>query len=453
MTMKPSRLSLSEAFRRLSLLIASTALAATLTACSLFEEDEEERLPGTRISVLLNERSISADPDLAGEQFLLPAPIANRDWPQSGGYPNHAMHHLALSASPARAWEANIGSGADDEQRFVSTPVIADGRVFAVDTDNEVSAFSADNGKRLWRTDLSNEWDGDDDHIPGGCAYYRGRVFVSTGFGDIVAVSAETGQEIWRTSVQSPVRSAPTVRSGRVFIVTLDSRVVALNAESGEQLWAHDGIAEVASLLGGASPAIDGGKVIAPYPSGELVALDLESGRMLWADSLSSIRRTDTVSNLSQIRGNPVIDRGLVLAISHGGLMTATDLAGGQRIWEREIGGIGEPWVAGDIVYVLTNDSEVVALQRATGRAYWVVGLPLYEDPEDREGPIVWSGPVLAGNRLIVTGSQGEAWSISPYSGAVLGRIELPDGVSVPPVVAGNTVYFLANNADIVAYR
>ncbi len=432
---------------------AVLAIALAVSACSIFEDEEEERLPGTRISVLLHERSINADPELADQTFLLPAPVVNRDWPQAGGYPNHAMHHLALSDTPTRIWSTNIGAGADDEQRFVSTPVVAAGNLFALDTDNELSAYDTETGKRRWSRDLSNERDGDDEHIPGGIAHYRGRLFVTTGFGDVVAVDATSGEEIWRVSVQSPIRSAPTVRGGRVFVVTLDSRVIALDGATGEQIWRHEGIVEVASLLGGASPAIEGNLVIAPYPSGELVALDLESGRMIWTDSLSAIRRTDTVSTLSQIRGHPVVDRGLVLAISHGGLMTATDLLSGQRIWEREIGGIGQPWVAGDIVYVLTNDSEVVALRRETGQIYWVIGLPLYEDPEDKEDPIVWSGPVLAGNRLIVTGSHGEAWAVSPYSGNILGKIELPDGVAVPPIVAAGTVYFLANNADIVAYR
>jgi hypothetical protein len=35
----------------------------------------------------------------------------------------------------------------------------------------------------------------------------------------------------------------------------------------------------------------------------------------------------------------------------------------------------------------------------------------------------------------------------------MLGSIELPDGVTVPPVVAGGSVYFLADDAQLVAYR
>lgn len=428
-------------------------LAALIVSACTFVEEDEIPLEGERIAVLLHERSISADPALEGEQILLPAPVRNAAWPQAGGYPNHAMHHLDIGDKLTRAWRTNIGAGANDEQRFTATPVVADGVLFAMDVDHVVSAYRTEDGKRLWSSELANETDGDDEHIPGGIAVYRGQVFATTGFGDVVAVNAETGAIVWRKNFKSPLRAAPSARAGRVFVVTLDSRLLALNAINGETLWTYEAVGEGASVLGAASPAVDGNIVVVPFASGELLALDIETGRLLWSDFLSAIRRTDSISNLAQIRGHPVIDRGRVISISHSGLMATIDASSGQRLWERPVGGIDQPWVAGDMIFVLTNDAEVAAMSRETGRIYWVTGMPLFEEPEDREGLIVWSGPVLAGNRLIVTGSHGEAWALSPYSGAILGRIELPSGVNVPPIVADGTVYFLADNADVTAYR
>jgi outer membrane protein assembly factor BamB len=43
--------------------------------------------------------------------------------------------------------------------------------------------------------------------------------------------------------------------------------------------------------------------------------------------------------------------------------------------------------------------------------------------------------------------------SMSPYNGEILGRIDLPGPVSVPPVVANGTVYILTENAKLLAYR
>jgi len=63
----------------------------------LFGDDIKPPLPGERISVLANQRSLSADAALSGQEILLPAPTPNNDWPQAGGFANHAMHHITVS--------------------------------------------------------------------------------------------------------------------------------------------------------------------------------------------------------------------------------------------------------------------------------------------------------------------------------------------------------------------
>jgi len=427
-------------------------LGLALGGCAYFEDDKDPPLPGDRISVLLNQRTLSADPKLANTPIILPPPQPNADWPQAGGYPNHAMHHMQAPNTLKKAWSVDIGAGSTDDERLAASPVVADGRVYAIDSVSVVSAYTVANGDRLWKIDLTPDEE-DEGHIAGGIAYDNGRIFVSTGFAQVIALDAKTGAEIWRQPVSSPMRAAPTVRGGRVFVLTVDNKLFAINAENGEGLWIHSGVAETASLLGSASPAVGGGVVIAPYTSGDLVALNVENGRLLWQESLSSIKRTDVVSNLAHIRGYPVIDRGRVIAISHGGIMAAFDLRSGRRLWQSEIGGLQSPWVAGDYIFVITNDAEIAAVSRNDGRIHWVRTLPRYEDPEAQEDPIIWTGPILVSDRLIAAGSHGKALAISPYTGRFLGSIELPDGISVPPVVAGGSVYFLADDADLVAYR
>jgi outer membrane protein assembly factor BamB len=316
--------------------------------------------------------------------------------------------------------------------------------VFTVDAETLVSAFNAQTGKRIWSVNPTPDNE-DDGHISGGLGFEGGRVFVTTGFAEVIALDAKSGKILWRRSLDGPMRAAPTARGGRVFVITLDNKLYALNAQTGETLWTYTGTPEVATLLGEASPAVDNGVVVAPFSSGDLVALRVESGRVLWTDSLTSVRRTDTISALSQIRGRPIIDRGRVYAIGHSDTMVAVDLRNGRRIWDKAIGGIESPWIAGDW--------DLLCLSRNTGRVFWVRSLPRYQDEEAKKDPIIWTGPILASDRLIVAGSQGEALAVSPYTGKILGRQELPDGVSVAPIVANETVYVLTNDAELVALK
>jgi len=42
---------------------------------------------------------------------------------------------------------------------------------------------------------------------------------------------------------------------------------------------------------------------------------------------------------------------------------------------------------------------------------------------------------------------------ISPYTGKVLGEIEIPDGAFISPAVANGTVYILTNGAELIALK
>ena len=420
--------------------------------CGFFFDNEEPRIPGERIAVLRLERSLEPDRRVADLQVRLPRPVAKPSWPQAGGSSAHVQHHIELPPNLGEAWRTNIGEGSESTMRLLAPPVIGDGKVFVMDVESQVSAINAATGDVLWEYDPRVP-DDDDEAFGGGIAYENGVLYISTGFADVVSVDADTGKERWRKRLSGPMRAAPSVADGRVFVVTIDNQLFALNGETGEQLWSHAGFSEIAGLLGGASPAIATGTVVVPYSSGEIFSLRVENGRPLWSDNLSSSQRLDALSTLADIRGMPVIDRGTVYAISHSGRMVAIDLRSGTRAWEKPIGGVEMPWVAGEFIYLLTNESQLVCLTRRGGRVRWVRDLPQFEDPDDRDDPIKWSGPTLAGDRLIITGSHGEAWSVSPYTGKVLGRIDLSEEVFLPPVVADGTLYFLTEDGDLIAMR
>ncbi|GAB6054043.1 PQQ-like beta-propeller repeat protein [Magnetospira thiophila] len=432
---------------------ALALMLLALSACGTwFGEKDDAPLPGERISVLLHEQTLTPDKEVAGQEILLPPPSINAEWPQSGGYANHAMHHTQSADVPQQVWTADVGAGADDTDRLIAQPIIADGKVFTIDSESMVSAFDEKTGDVLWRRDLTPD-DEDDAHIAGGLAYYRGGLFVTTGFAEVFAINAVSGKVFWRYRASAPMRAAPAARHGKVFVVTTDNKLLALNAATGNLAWTYEALSEEVGLLGSATPAVDRGIVVAAFLSGELVALRADSGRELWNESLASRRRVGALSNMFQIRGNPVIDRERVFAINHGGLLVAVDLRTGQRVWEEEIAGSDMPWVAGDYIYVLTNDSELLCLSRKNGALYWVASLPRWEDEEEKLDLIVWSGPLLASDRLVVAGSNGLALALSPYDGHVLGQVELPDRVKIPPVIANGTLYFLSDDATLVAYR
>jgi len=432
----------------------TAALLASLptAGCGLFGDKPKARLPGDRISVLGLDRKIVPNPEVANQPITLPPATANADWPEPGGNPSHTMGNPALPNRVKKAWDRSVGSGTSRYSKVMSQPVVAGGRVFAMDGGVQVSALDAGTGSRIWQVDLKPE-EQKGNAFGGGPCVWNGRLFVSTGYAEVVAMNPDDGNILWRKNVTSPVHSAPTVVDNRVFVVTVENELVALSAVDGQRQWSHNGIPETGSLLGSASPAVEGDIVVVAYTSGEIFALQVQNGRVLWTENLASARSLDAMTAMADIHGRPVIDRGRVFAVSHSGRMMAIELRNGNHVWEQELGGSHEPWSAGEFVYLLTNDNEIVCLTRNEGKVRWVMQLDSFENMEKKKDPIEWVGPVMAGDQLIVLSSTGSATWVSPLTGEIQWQTDMSDKGYLGPVIAGNTLYLLTDDANLSAYR
>lgn len=432
--------------------LSAVLLSSALTGCDWFERSKVP-LPGERVSVLGDRRDLEPDSDVANMQVTLPPPTVNDSWPQSGGFANYAMHNLAIGDSPQVIWTADVGSGTSTSRVLTTPPVVAEGKVFAKDAHGTVSAFNADTGQLVWRVSLKPEKARDADEFGGGLAYYGGRLFVTTGYAVVYSLDPASGKEEWNSTVSAPVRGAPLVFQDRVFVIAIDNKLHALAAVDGSDLWQYAALAEVAGYVGGNSPAGSGDTVVAPFTSGEVVALRVDNGRSIWNESLIGARGDiRAFGNLADVRGRPVIDRGLVIAMGSAGQIAAIDLRSGQRQWDRNIGGSQTPWVAGRFVFVLTGNADVAALTRDGGKVRWVTPLTQHDDPKKRT-PALWGGPVLAGDRLLITSSFGDLLAVSPYDGSVLGKIDVRDRVRLGPVIANRIIYVLTDSGRLIALR
>ncbi len=439
---------------------AITAAALFLTACASGEDISEPDAGGVysdsnqeRISVLTFEQQLEVDPAIADVRVILPRPYRNRDWPQDGGTASNAVQHLALGSTLERAWRTSVGRGSDIMTRQIMGPVVEDGRVFTIDTRGLVTAVNAENGRSLWTVRLEKKGEKRAVAFGGGLAVFNGVLYATTGYGFVAALDARTGNEIWRYDGLVPMRGAPSIADGRLFVITHDNQIIALDAKSGSMLWTQAGLPEDAGLLTAASPAVVSDTVIAGLSSGELLALRVENGRLTWQDTLSRTRRLTPLATLADIDGNPVIDRNRVYAVGHAGRMVAIDMRSGERVWESNVPSVNTPWIAGDYLYLVSVDAELTAISAADGRVRWVTRLQRFVNPDNRKNPIIWTGPVLAGDRLIVASSHGYILSVSPYTGDFLGAEKLPSGVVASLAVADETLYLVTENADLLAYR
>ena len=442
--MKPNML-------RLSVLLAA---AIAMSGCGVFSRSKPSTpVVGDRIAVLTTESDVAVDTATAALPMTLPAPVANSEWAQSGGNASKAMGHVALGGSIAQAWQVQAGQGTTLSARLAAAPVVAGGRVYTIDTTATVRAFDERTGGMVWATQFGTERGNEAALFGGGLAYGDGRVFATNGLGFVAALDASNGGIAWQVRPGGPLRGAPTVAGGALYVMSQDNQLYSLNPADGSTNWNQAAALEIAGVFGVASPAFAQGTVVAGFSSGELNAYRYENGRIVWQDALARTSIRTSVSSLSDIDADPVIDSGQVVAIGQGGRMVALELISGQRMWELNLAGIATPWVAGDWIFVVTDDAKLMAIARANGKIRWITQLPQFRREKSKSGQITYVGPILAGGRLVIASNQGSLIFADPDSGAVQGQTEVGSSVSLPPVVANSTLYLLADNGRLHAFR
>ena len=437
---------------RVAFLIAVTLAAS---GCSVLKHKQRKTpVLGERIPVLTTESDAQLDPATAAMPMTLPAPVANPEWTQSGGNASKSMGQLALGTALGNAFSVQAGRGSSLTARLASSPIVANGRVYTIDTLGAVRAFDAQTGAQIWASQTPYD---DRNNTPslygGGIAYDNGKIFATNGVGWVSAIAEGNGGILWKVRPGGPLRGAPTVSNGAIYVMSQDNQIYSLKEEDGGNNWSQAASLEIAGVFGSASPTVGAGTVVAGFSSGELNAYRYENGRQVWQDTLQRTSIRTSVSSLSDIDADPVIDNGQVFAVGGGGRMVALDLVSGQRQWELNIAGIATPWVAGDWVFVVTDDAKLMCLYRLNGHVRWINQMPQFEHPKSKKGEIEYTGPILAGGRLIVAGSNGTLINIDPATGNYQSQTRVGAGVSLPPVVANSTLYVYDDDGRLHAFR
>ena len=414
--------------------------------------EKQVPLPGKRVPVMQAVGPETGELAAAFTPITLPAPRVNENWTQPGGEPNNAPGNLAFGGAANVVWSADIGEGSGSSGRLTARPIVQGDRIYTLDAEGNVAAFSTSGGSAIWRVSLkpkresSGPWysfggSSSGGGYGGGLAFDSGRLYAASGYGNVVAIDPQNGKAIWEKQLEAPIRSSPTAAGDRVFVISLDGRFFCFAGADGGEIWSARGVPQQASLINNASPAVDGSIVVVPYPSGDLVALNVADGTTAWSENLARTRTTSQVASMSDA-ARPAIDNGTVFAVGHAGRMIATQAASGERLWSINVPGTQTPWVAGGSVFVVDTQGQLMALSRSDGKTQWATKLP---------GNGAWAGPTLAGDHLWLTSTGGTLVSVEATTGKVTGQKELGGAFYIAPVVAQGRMYVLSDSAKLMA--
>jgi outer membrane protein assembly factor BamB len=335
------------------------------------------------------------------------------------------------------AWQTQVGTGTGE---FFSglQPAFADNKIFVADRQGKVVALDTA-GKELWSTRLGGSagWfsSGISAKLSGGLNVGAGKVFVGTEDGRLVGLNSETGAIEFDTNVVGEILARPMIDSGMVFVNTSAGRLFALDIATGEQVWMHESDVPPLSLRGISTPTVTNGGVLVGTGTGKLQVNIMETGLIAWEATVTTPSGATELERIIDVDSQPILNNGIVYVVSFNGSLAAVELRSGRVVWQREYASYRDLALIGTKLVVTTNNGNVFGIDSRNGVELWsqssLKGRAL-------TAPSAYKGKVVVGDKF------GAVHVIDINEGALLGRAMLNDKedakFNAPAVVAGEQI-------------
>jgi outer membrane protein assembly factor BamB len=375
--------------------VALVAATVALSACSLFQSDDEKELKPTELI------------------------------------------DFETKVDVRRAWSTRVGDGAEF-LRVALQPAGDGNRVYAASRDGNVVALDPETGKTIWRTEL-------DMLLSSGPGVGENLVVVGAADGYLIALEADTGTEVWRANVTGESLARPVVSDDTVIVMTIDNRLRAVSAFNGASRWTIEQSTPDLTMRGSAPPVLVGSTVVAGFDNGRLVAVDIATGDTEWEAMLSPPSGRSDLERLSDVDGLISVVGQDIYASGYQGAVASVAAESGQMLWAREVSsyeGVSADW---NNLYTVDEEGVVIAMTRRTGDETWRQNVMIRREPTV---PIAFQTTVAVGDL------EGYLHFFSNFDGDPVARVRVSSkAISIEPVVLGDKLFVQSDDGSVSAYR
>ena len=295
----------------------------------------------------------------------------------------------------------------------ISTPSVADGRVFGLGPYGQLFAVSAADGKELWATHLVDDHGAEKPHYGFTTSPVAGAGVVAVQIGgegkSIMGFKAETGEVAWSLGDDAIVYHSPVLGeiAGQKQILSAGLKnLYGIDPASGKVLWSHTHDGDQSAM---------GGATVVPVLAGDdriLLLNQFESSVMLQvkkngeAYEVSELWSADTIKRTYV---HPVVHDGYIYGMV-GRIFTCVDAATGERKWRSREPGDGFPTLVGDHIIMMTKPGTLHVIEASPEAYQEVAQLELFDEHS-------WSEVAFADGRLFAR-SMGQLARIDPVQDA-----------------------------------
>ena len=252
----------------------------------------------------------------------------------------HERVHCFNAATGKKVWTSEHDATppdwfyAPDQTRGPgSTPVVHEGRVYAIGMFYQLTCLDARTGAVIWKRDLRTEYQLPSSSLDASPLVDGNLLIAAIGgkpAAGVVAFDLLTGNEVWRALAEEATWSSPVIVSAggaRQLIVWMRKSITSLNPANGELYWREPTVSGGSAGFSAVStPVLQDDRLLV---SGLMFQLDRArpTAKVLWPDTPSGTRRI--LSDTS----TPLMKDGFVYGPRSGGAFVFLEAGTGREVW------------------------------------------------------------------------------------------------------------------------
>ncbi|WP_367670748.1 PQQ-binding-like beta-propeller repeat protein [Sodalis-like secondary symbiont of Drepanosiphum platanoidis] len=316
---------------------------------------------------------------------------------------------------------------------FNINPIIDKSIIFIASKNGKVYALNINNGKKIWKRDLSiysNIFLKNIEHLSGGLSKNKNKIYIGSENANLYSLNSQNGSIIWSSSVSGEVLSTPIIKNGFIFVHTGNGMIQSLYEYNGLIKWTLNLDNSLFSLRKDCDPVIYNKNIIVGDNEGNLNSINIKTGKIIWKKKIN-IKNNEKENNLylQGIKSKPIIYDNIIYTTSCNGNIFALDAKSGKTIWHKNIGSLINMLLDNFCLYLVDKNDNIISININNGSIIWKQNILINKNI---------TSPILYKNYLLFGDKKGYIYWINKKNGNLF----------IKQKIDNNKILNIINNKD-----
>ena len=256
-------------------------------------------------------------------------------------------------------WQENIGKHNGDNLDIFHIEDF----LYVATSNGTIKKIDSNNGNKFWEkkfnVNLTSGIAGDDENL-----------FFSTSDGFLWCMNHD-GELIWKTLLEGEVNSLPIIYDSKVVVKLNSYKIIQLNIKDGSVLWKYQAGIPPLTYKSEGKLVQSNNVVYLGLPGGKLIAIDSPTGGLVWESNISRAKGATDIERANDITSHPVIDEDLIYGVTTNGDISALNRRNGKTLWTEPISSFYGMAFDGSNLFVTHDTGSIYSVNKDVGEIEW----------------------------------------------------------------------------------